>query len=48
MWRGEEGRRGNIGGVVAVGEPASGTTMHSAMGKGNRKKGWRVEGELVA
>lgn len=43
MWRGEEGERGNIGGVVAVGEPASGTTMHSAMGKGNRKGdgGWR-------
>lgn len=25
--------------MVAVGEPASGTTMHSAMGKGNRKGG---------
>lgn len=45
---GSRGGRGNIGGVVAVGEPASGTTMHSAMGKGNREGGGGWEGELVA
>lgn len=33
------GGRGGIGVVVAAGEPASGTTMHSAMGKGNREGG---------
>lgn len=36
--RGCGGGRDGIGGVVAAGEPASGTTMHSAMGKGYQER----------